>query len=326
MIYEDFRKPKVAVFSKRKNVLDALNTKIAKDKCVVKKYMTIDEIIKEINDIKIIVILDYDLEYIKQIKSIEKDIKIIVYNKKIKNRKLLEKLDIEYVSDEYTLNNEILKIITIIQKENEFKFKEQKMKIVSTLIESIAHRVQAHLLMIGATMDVSKLLISYDLKNDGKEKENLINEMYKKNEASLDEANTLLELLSGATSISQESIMTCEDIIKVISLVMDEYLSVNNKSIKYIDRIKKGEYICGPINDLIFVVCNIIDIFLSDGEEISSLEINEDENLWYFEIKSNELISQSTVDKIEKINYLIDYLEINVINTEVILKMYKVKE
>lgn len=326
MIYEDFRKPKVAVFSKRKNVLDALNTKIAKDKCVVKKYMTIDEIIKEINDIKIIVILDYDLEYIKQIKSIEKDIKIIVYNKKIKNRKLLEKLDIEYVSDEYTLNNEILKIITIIQKENEFKFKEQKMKIVSTLIESIAHRVQANLLMIGATMDVSKLLISYDLKNDGKEKENLINEMYKKNEASLDEANTLLELLSGATSISQESIMTCEDIIKVISLVMDEYLSVNNKSIKYIDRIKKGEYICGPINDLIFVVCNIIDIFLSDGEEISSLEINEDENLWYFEIKSNELISQSTVDKIEKINYLIDYLEINVINTEVILKMYKVKE
>jgi len=215
---------------------------------------------------------------------------VILYNKK---------LNIE------TLKIEIYYNLKLIEKEESIDFEKYKLEIVGNLVESISHKVQSNLLVLGASQDIIKMINSDLEEND--ERKDVLESLYQKNSYALEKANMLLQLVSNATTLSHESVMHCNDIKDIINVILDEYLKENSVTLCIEEKIKVGSYICGPLNDVIFVICRIIKLLIEENKKNIHLLIYEDELNWYFNIDAHEKILDS--ESIEQIRKFIVYIK-----------------
>jgi len=312
IIYDDVKKnTKIAIFSKQDDILDEVKNKLEDDNFNIEIYEDIEKLKNNIlrNKIRIVVFLKLDLEQINYIKQIKSNIMIILYAPVVTKSlyKEVKPLNIQNVVDLDRLDDEIMYSLRIISQEDNLDFEKFKLDIVGNLVESISHQVQANLLLIGASLDVIKMLPDDDKIKGNSEKREVIESLYSKNDNSLQKANMLLQLMSDATNISSESIMQYEDIIEIINLILSEFLKENGVILKIDKKIKNASYICGSLNDIIFIICKIIKQLSIDGIKNIELSMSEDEDKWYFDIKTLECIKNR--EKIQQISKYIMYIK-----------------
>ena len=312
IIYDDVKKnTKIAIFSKQDDILDEVKNKLEDDNFNIEIYEDIEKLKNNIikNKIRIVVFLKFDLEQINYIKQTKNNIMIILYAPVVTKSlyKEVKPLNIQNVVDLDRLDDEIMYSLRIISQEDNLDFEKFKLDIVGNLVESISHQVQANLLLIGASLDVIKMLTDDDKIKGNSEKREVIESLYSKNDNSLQKANMLLQLMSDATNISSESIMQYEDIIEIINLILSEFLKENGVILKIDKKIKNASYICGSLNDIIFIICKIIKQLSIDGIKNIELSMSEDEDKWYFDIKTLECIKNR--EKIQQISKYIMYIK-----------------
>ena len=312
IIYDDVKKnTKIAIFSKQDDILDEVKNKLEDDNFNIEIYEDIEKLKNNIikNKIRIVVFLKFDLEQINYIKQTKNNIMIILYAPVVTKSlyKEVKPLNIQNVVDLDRLDDEIMYSLRIISQEDNLDFEKFKLDIVGNLVESISHQIQANLLLIGASLDVIKMLTDDDKIKENSEKREVIESLYSKNDNSLQKANMLLQLMSDATNISSESIMQYEDIIEIINLILSEFLKENGVILKIDKKIKNASYICGSLNDIIFIICKIIKQLSIDGIKNIELSMSEDEDKWYFDIKTLECIKNR--EKIQQISKYIMYIK-----------------
>lgn len=312
IIYDDVKKnTKIAIFSKQDDILDEVKNKLEDDNFNIEIYEDIEKLKNNIikNKIRIVVFLKFDLEQINYIKQTKNNIMIILYAPVVTKSlyKEVKPLNIQNVVDLDRLDDEIMYSLRIISQEDNLDFEKFKLDIVGNLVESISHQIQANLLLIGASLDVIKMLTDDDKIKENSEKREVIESLYSKNDNSLQKANMLLQLMSDATNISSESIMQYEDIIEIINLILSEFLKENGVILKIDKKIKNASYICGSLNDIIFIICKIIKQLSIDGIKNIELSMSEDEDKWYFDIKTLECIKNK--EKIQQISKYIMYIK-----------------
>lgn len=294
IIYDDVKKNfKIVIYSKQADILNKVAQNIEKDEFKVEIYNNLDKLYLDLNKkkIKILVYLFEHEDEIDKVKSINKNIKYIFYPCKDINVDMI-KLEVIY-------------LIRLIEKEEKIDFEKYKLEIVGNLVESISHKVQSNLLVLGASQDIIKMINSeLNLSNQKKE---VIENLYKKNDDALQKSNMLLQLVSNATSISSESVMHCNDIEEIIKVILDEYLKEFGVILNINEKIKIGSYICGPLNDVIFVICRVIKLLISEGNKIINLLIYEDELNWYFNVEFDKKIQDS--ESFEQIRKFIVYIK-----------------
>ena len=178
-------------------------------------------------------------------------------------------------------------------------------------------------MVLGASQDIIKMLSEDENKNS--EKKDVLDNLYMKNDDALDKSNVLLQLISNATNISSESIMSENEIIDTINLILDEYLKSSLKTIEITKKIREGTYICGPLNDVIFVICRIIKYLLDINQEKIKLEITEDEEKWYFNIFISEDIEEDFLERIKKFVTYVKNVKYKYANDSLSLIIKKVK-
>ena len=294
IIYDDVKKNiKITIYSKHKNILKKIVDEVEKNNFKVEEYDSIDKLLVDLDKrkIKILVFLFDEISEVNDIDEYKENIKIIIFNN--------SNINLE------ALMTEIVYMIKIIENEQKIDFQKYKLEIVGNLVESISHKIQSNLLVLGASQDVIKLL-SDDLKED-KQKREILDSLYGKNTIALENSNMLLQLISNATTLSNESIMHCSEIKQIINEILDEYLKVNDVKFEIDEKIKIGSYICGPLNDVIFVICRLIKLLIDEKQKNIKLLIYEDELNWYFTIEMFEKI----LDKqfVEKIRRFIVYIK-----------------
>lgn len=294
IIYDDVKKNfKIVIYSKQADILNKVAQNIEKDDFKAEIYNNLDKLYLDLNKkkIKILVYLFEHEDEIDKVKSINKNIKYIFYPCKDINVDMI-KLEVIY-------------LIRLIEKEEKIDFEKYKLEIVGNLVESISHKVQSNLLVLGASQDIIKMINSeLNLSNQKKE---VIENLYKKNDDALQKSNMLLQLVSNATSISSESVMHCNDIEEIIKVILDEYLKEFGVILNINEKIKIGSYICGPLNDVIFVICRVIKLLISEGNKIINLLIYEDELNWYFNVEFDKKIQDS--ESFEQIRKFIVYIK-----------------
>ena len=312
IIYDDVKKnTKIAIFSKQDDILDEVVNKLEDDNFNIEIYEDIDKLRNNIirKKTRIVVVIKYDVEQINYIKESSNDVMIILYAPVVSKAlyKEVKSLNIQNVVDLDRLDDEIMYSLRIISQEDNLDFEKFKLDIVGNLVESISHQIQANLLLIGASLDVIKMLTDDDKLKENSEKREMIENLYSKNDNSLQKANMLLQLMSDATNVSSESIMQYEDITEIIKLILDEYTKENGVILKIEKKIKNAAYICGPLNDIIFIICKIIKQLSIDGVKNIELSISEDEDKWYFAIKTLEEIKNK--EKVQQITKYIMYIK-----------------
>lgn len=312
IIYDDLRKnTKVIVYSSQDDILDKVTNELEKEEIKVEKYNKLEKIYEIIKrrKIKLIIAVGTDDE-LKDIKSkLESNIKLILYEK--------GQLNIEALKVELYYN------LKIIEQQDKIDFEKYKIAIVGNLVENISHQIQSNLLILSASQDLIKL-INNDTKD--KHKLELLDSLYNKNSNALDKSNMLLELMSNATSLSTESIMHSSDIKDIILAILSETIKENNAVIKITEKLKIGTYICGPLNDVIFVMCGIIKDFIKLKCKNIHLDISEDEANWYFDIIPYDIkIEEESLNEIKKFIIYIKNVKPKITNEKISLIIRKVR-
>lgn len=313
IIYDDVKKNiKLAIYSKHNNILNKVLQELENDEFKVEKYEEKNKLELDIlkKKVKVLIYLFDTEEELEEIKEKAKNINLIVYCNSDIN---MEALKIEII---YTLK--------IIEKEAKIDFEKYKLEIVGNLVESISHKVQSNLLVLGASQDIIKMF-NDELKENDQKKE-ILDNLYEKNNFALQKSNMLLQLVSNATSISHESIMHCNDIKDIINAILDEYLKENEAVLKIEEKIKIGSYICGPLNDVIFSICRVIKLLIREGKKNIHLLIYEDENNWYFNIEvSEKIVDQEDIEQIRKFIIYVKNVRPKINDKQISLIIKKIK-
>ena len=313
IIYDDVKKNiKITIYSKHKNILKKIVDEVEKNNFKVEEYDSIDKLLVDLDKrkIKILVFLFDEISEVNDIDEYKENIKIIIFNN--------SNINLE------ALMTEIVYMIKIIENEQKIDFQKYKLEIVGNLVESISHKIQSNLLVLGASQDVIKLL-SDDLKED-KQKREILDSLYGKNTIALENSNMLLQLISNATTLSNESIMHCSEIKQIINEILDEYLKVNDVKFEIDEKIKIGSYICGPLNDVIFVICRLIKLLIDEKQKNIKLLIYEDELNWYFTIEMFEkILDKQFVEKIRRFIVYIKNVKPKVTEKQISLIIRKIK-
>ncbi len=302
-IYENVKENiKIAIFSLQDNILDEVVDKITKKFFNVEIYDDSVKLKKDIekNNINIAVICDFNEKIVNEYSNISNKENIIFLKCK-ENEEYAENKEIYNIVDIKNLTREINRISNNIVQQEKIMFQNFKLNTVSNLVDTISHQVQANLLYIGASLDVIKMLAEDKDINNNKEKKGILENLYEKNSLSLQKANMLLELMSDATNISSESIMKSDNIIDVINLILEENIKENNINLNISQKLKDNSYICGPLNDIIFIICRIVKDMIINKEENITLDISEDESNWYFKIETvNKFKNRKNLSEINK--------------------------
>lgn len=313
IIYEDVKKNiKITIYSKHKNILKKVVDEVEKNDFKVEEYENIDKLLIDLakGKLKILVYLFDSFNEIESIKSYSSNTKLIIFSN--------HNINFE------ALMTEIVYTIKIIDNEQKIDFQKYKLEIVGNLVESISHKIQSNLLVLGASQDVIKLL-SEDLKED-RQKREILDSLYGKNTHALENSNMLLELISNATTLSNESIMHCSQIRQIINEILDEYLKINEVKFDIEEKIKVGSYICGPLNDVIFVICRVIKLLIDENQKNIKLLIYEDESSWYFTIEMSErILDKQFIEKIRKFIIYIKNVKPKITEKQISLIIKKIK-
>ena len=287
MVYEDVKKNiKIVIYSKQKSVVEDVVKKLEEDEYKIEITDDLDKILGSRWKRPRIVLFFYnDKSEIEEVKIKNKNTELIAHD--------INNINIEII------RIELMYASRIIEKEEKINYEKYKLEIVGNLVEGISHRVQSNLLILSASQDIIKMLTE-DLKEND-QKRDVLNNLYEKNNNALEKSNLLLQLISNATNLSSESIMHCSEIEEIVNNILDEYVKENLVNFKMREKIKIGSYICGPLNDIIFIMCRIIKQMIIEENKNIDLLIYEDENNWYFNINSDYNIKDAEfIEQIKK--------------------------
>ena len=287
MVYEDVKENiKIVIYSKQTSVVEDVVKKLEEDEYKIEITDDLDKILSSRWKRPRIVLFFYnDKSEIEEVKIKNKNTELIAHD--------INNINIAIIRIELTYASRI------IEKEEKINYEKYKLEIVGNLVESISHRVQSNLLILSASQDIIKMLTE-DLKEND-QKRDVLNNLYEKNNNALEKSNLLLQLISNATNLSSESIMHCSEIEEIVNNILDEYVKENLVNFKMREKIKIGSYICGPLNDIIFIMCRIIKQMIIEENKNIDLLIYEDENNWYFNINSDYNIKDAEfIEQIKK--------------------------
>ena len=300
---------KVSIFSSSNSILDIIKNELVNIGYKVAEYTQIDALNNDIQKGKIkLLLLPEGLNLSFNELNLE-NTKVILYDGKNLN------LDVLKVELYYNCK--------LIENEEKIDFEKYKLELVGNLVESISHKIQANLLILGASQNIIKMLSQE--KDENAEKKDILNNLYAKNDNALDKANVLLQLVSNATNISHESIMSGDEIEDTINLILDEYLKDNLKVLKIDRKLKEGSYICGPLNDVIFVTCRIVKYLVEINESSIEICITEDAENWYFKISNANKCDTDFLDRIKRFVTYVKNVRYKYANDSIILVIKKIK-
>lgn len=300
---------KVSIFSSSNSILDIIKNELLNIGYKVAEYTQIDALNNDIQKGKIkLLLLPENLNLSFNELNLE-NTKVILYDNKNLN------LDVLKVELYYNCK--------LIENEEKIDFEKYKLELVGNLVESISHKIQANLLILGASQNIIKMLSQE--KDENAEKKDILNNLYTKNDNALDKANVLLQLVSNATNISHESIMSGNEIEDTINLILDEYLKDNLKVLKIDRKLKEGSYICGPLNDVIFVTCRIVKYLVEINESSIEICITEDAENWYFKISNANKCDTDFLDRIKRFVTYVKNVRYKYANDSIILVIKKIK-
>ncbi len=215
----------------------------------------------------------------------------------------LKKLDIQNYYDKTEgidkLNLQLISAVRVFKQQLEINLARYRKNTIANLMESIAQKIKSNLLTIGAGVEITNLMVQRSSGEISKAEIEKINEYYNINKTSLEKIDKVLTSIIMQSQEANNSILKDNDIIDIINMIISDYMK--KRDIKFITKrsLKTDSYFNGIINDIIFIVCEILRNIADESDVLDEISfiLTEDEKFWYFDIESNN------INKINKIEY-----------------------
>lgn len=244
---------------------------------------------------------------------------------------MLKKLDIQNYYDKTEgidkLNLQLISAVRIFKQQTQIALANYRKNTIGNLMESIAQKIRSNLLTIGAGLEITNLMVQRSSGDISKAEIEKINQYYNTNKTSLEEIDKVLTSIIMQSQDNSSTILKDKDIIDIINMIISDYM--NKRDIEFVARtsLKSESYFSGRINDIIFIICEILRN-IADESDVSdkiSFTLTEDEKHWYFDIESKNInkISKSSFSLISNVVVSIDGNKITSENDKVSITLSK---
>ncbi|MEG1705803.1 MAG: response regulator [Clostridia bacterium] len=187
------------------------------------------------------------------------------------------------------LNLELISAVKIFNQQNEISISKYKTNAIAKLINSIGCSIKSNLMSVSAGLEITNMMLKDSKENIKLENITKLNEFYENNKISLGKIDKILTSVMKEINSTGEDIMSDAEIIEVINLILFNETRSNNINLITKAALRTNTYITGKINDVIFVICEIITRMCKIDEKKSDIifTLTEDEDNWYFIVEGN---------------------------------------
>ncbi len=291
------------------------------------------EIIKKENHQ--IVLLDYFMpgmsgeDVVKEVRTFNQEVVIIMQTGFAGQKPpidTMQRLNIQNYHDKTEgmdkLNLELISAVKIFNQQNEIAVSKFKSNAIGKLISSIVTNIKSNLMSIGAGLEITNMIIKEAKSDIGLDNITKLDSFYETNKTNLEKIDKVLTAIMKETTSNSEEVMSDSEVKEMIELILNSELK--QKSIKFSTKVslRNNSYLTGNINDIIFVICEIIFKTIKVAEEQSSITftLTEDETCWYFIVESKE------IDKLKNNEiFLLKNIVLSINNTSLIKEDSSIK-
>lgn len=288
-----------------------------------------------------ILLLDYFMpemngeEVIKEVRKKDKEIIIILQTGFSGQKPPVETMQTLNIQNYYDktegidrLNLELISAVKIFDQQNEIELDRYRQNAIANLMSSVAQEIKANLLSVSAGIEVTNMLIqdkSLMIENENLEK---LNSSYIRSKESLERVDKVLTAIINQSNNATNQIMRDSDIVDIIRLMLkttsyDKGVALDTKV-----SLKVGSYISGVVNDILFIVCEVLRelMEISDRGDNILFVLTEDQDSWYFNISSTNIlkINASKIYLIKRLIISLENVEFEVEDTKIKIMLKKV--
>lgn len=288
-----------------------------------------------------ILLLDYFMpemngeEVIKEVRKKDKEIIIILQTGFSGQKPPVETMQTLNIQNYYDktegidrLNLELISAVKIFDQQNEIELDRYRQNAIANLMSSVAQEIKANLLSVSAGIEVTNMLIqdkSLMIENENLEK---LNSSYIRSKESLGRVDKVLTAIINQSNNATNQIMKDSDIVDIIRLMLkttsyDKGVALDTKV-----SLKVGSYISGAVNDILFIICEVLRELMEIGDRGENIlfVLTEDQDSWYFNISSTNIlnINASKIYLIKRLIISLENVEFEVEDTKIKIMLKKV--
>lgn len=251
-----------------------------------------------------IVLLDYFMpdisgeDVVKEVRKFNQEV-IIIMQTGFAGQKppidTMQRLNIQNYHDKTEgmdkLNLELISAVKIFNQQNQIAVSKFKSNAIGKLINSIVLNIKSNIMSISAGIETTNMII-----NDSTTAVNLddiskLKGFYESNKTNLEKIDNVLNVIVKETTSGDDDIMTDKEIVEMISLILNTELKKKSAILNQKIALRTNSYITGNVNDIVFVICEIIFKLINSSESglKVSFTLTEDEDYWYFIIDSESV-------------------------------------
>jgi CheY-like chemotaxis protein len=255
-----------------------------------------------------IVLLDYFMpgmsgeEVVTAVREFNKEV-IIIMQTGFAGQKppieTMQKLNIQNYHDKTEgmdrLNLELISAVKILNQQNEIAISKYKSNAIGKLINSIAVDIKSNLMSIGAGIEVTNMLVCKNDKDCIEQNYDKLVSFYESNKSSLEKIDKILTAIINQSTNNSEDVITDSEVIENIELIVSSELKIRGIKLDAKKSLRGKSYLTGSINDVLFVICEIIHKLSEtlQQNDVISFVLTEDENNWYFKIENDKIDSMN---------------------------------
>lgn len=219
----------------------------------------------------------------------------------------LQRLNIQNYHDKADGVEKLLLQVTaavrIFNQQNQVALSNYRVNAMGKLIKGIAEELKSPLLSIGANIEATKTLITNVKSSIDKETLTQVNETYENSKEQLRSIDKVFNtLINQSSSDRTKKGLTINEIINTLEFMIAKELQAKKLKLEKDVNIDLSKYVYGNIDDVIFILCELIHRIAEIANEKDEIQfsIKESKDAWYVSV------GYSNLDAIEKSNiYLI---------------------
>ncbi len=186
---------------------------------------------------------------------------------------------------------QVTSAVRIFNQQNLIELSRYRINAMGKLVKGIAEELKTPLLSIGASMEATKMLVDSIKSDTGDEAYGKLNAAYLNSKSQIERIDKICKTIINQTDEGSAKVgLTVRDIIETLKLMTANEMRSKCAIFEENIALKPDSYVYGAIDDVIFILCEIVHKLIEKSENGDKIILNmrENDTAWYISLSSDK--------------------------------------
>jgi len=224
---------------------------------------------------------------------------------------------------------QVTSAVRIFNQQNLIELSKYRVNAIGKLVKGIAEELKAPLLSMEASMEATKVLVESIKSQAGDDAYDKMSNAFVNGRLQMERINKICKTIIKQVEEGGHKVgITVADIIDTLKLMVINELRLTGVVLEEDIAVKKDAYVYGKIDDVIFILCELIHkiVEVSCAQDKIVLSIRESDTAWYISVTSDKIhfIDKTKVFLIKNIISRMEDIEFEEIANQYVIELKKI--